>query len=116
MANEEETPMQDAAPITRYSILDTRYSALVTRRVTVMGLGTRAGGVGVARYLAERGAVVTVTDLKPAAELAGPLAELVDLPIRYVLGHHDERDFTPAGADMVVRNPGVPRRAPPLQL
>ena len=32
------------------------------RRATVMGLGTRAGGVGVARYLAEAGARVTVTD------------------------------------------------------
>ena len=33
-------------------------------RATVMGLGTRAGGVGVARYLAEHGATVTVTDLR----------------------------------------------------
>jgi UDP-N-acetylmuramoylalanine--D-glutamate ligase len=81
-----------------------------------MGLGTRAGGVGVARYLAEAGARVTVTDAKPATALAEPLAALADLPIRYVLGGHWEEDFTPAGADLVVRNPGVPRRASMLAL
>jgi UDP-N-acetylmuramoylalanine--D-glutamate ligase len=86
------------------------------KRVTVMGLGTRGGGVGVARFLAEQGAVVTVTDAKAAEALTESVAALDGLPIRFVLGRHDERDFTPAGADLVVRNPGVPRRAPLLQL
>jgi UDP-N-acetylmuramoylalanine--D-glutamate ligase len=85
-------------------------------RVTLIGLGTRQGGLGVARYLVEQGAEVTVTDLRPAEALAETLAALADLPIRYVLGRHEERDFTPAGADVVVRNPGVPRRAPLLEL
>jgi UDP-N-acetylmuramoylalanine--D-glutamate ligase len=70
----------------------------------------------VARYLVRQGAEVTVTDKRPAEELAEPLAELAGLSIRYVLGNHDERDFTPDGADLVVRNPGVPRRAPLLEL
>lgn len=86
------------------------------KRVTLIGLGTRRGGLGVARYLAQQGAVVTVTDLRPAEVLRETMAELADLPIRYVLGGHEERDFTPDGADMVVRNPGVPRRAPLLEL
>lgn len=86
------------------------------KRVTVMGLGTRMGGLGVARYLAEQGAIVTVTDLKPASALTVPLKALDGLPIRFILGCHDETDFTPAGADLIVRNPGVPRRAPLLQL
>ena len=81
-----------------------------------MGLGSRGGGLGVARWLVAGGAVVTVTDAKPAAALAEPLAELADLPIRFVLGGHDERDFTPAGADLVVRNPAVRRDAPLLRL
>ncbi len=84
------------------------------KRVTLMGLGARGGGVGVARYLAQAGAVVTVTDGKPAADLAGPIAELDALPIRYVLGGHEERDF--AEADLVVRNPGVRRDNPLLAL
>ena len=83
------------------------------KRVTVMGLGTRGGGVGVARYLAEHGAVVTVTDGKPAEELRAPLAELAGLPVRAVLGGHDEADFVAGGADVVIRNPGV-RRTNPL--
>jgi len=90
--------------------------SFVGKRATVMGLGTRGGGVGVARFLAETGAHVTVTDAKPAAALAEPLAALAGLPIRLVLGGHEEDLFTPAGADFVVRNPGVPRRAPMLEL
>ncbi len=77
------------------------------KRVTVMGLGTRAGGVGVARYLAESGATVTATDLRTETDLAGPIAELDDLDIRFVLGRHDPADFI--DTDVVVRNPGVRR-------
>jgi UDP-N-acetylmuramoylalanine--D-glutamate ligase len=86
------------------------------KRVTLIGLGTRRGGLGVARYLVSQGAQVTVTDQRPAEALAEPLSALAGLPIRYVLGRHEERDFTPRGADLVVRNPGVPRRAPLLEL
>ncbi|MDQ3514626.1 MAG: UDP-N-acetylmuramoyl-L-alanine--D-glutamate ligase, partial [Chloroflexota bacterium] len=85
------------------------------KRVTVMGLGTRGGGVGVSRWLARQGARVTVTDGQPAGALAESLAALDGLPIRYVLGGHREEDFRPGGADLVVRNPGVPRRAPMLE-
>lgn len=85
-------------------------------RVTVMGLGTRGGGVGVARWLVDQGAVVTVTDAKPPSSLESSVALLEDLPIRFVLGRHDAADFTREGADLVVRNPGVPRRATMLTL
>ena len=78
-------------------------------RVTVMGLGTRAGGVGVARYLAGKGAVVTVTDLRPADELAESLVQLDGLGVRAVLGRHDEADFILPDAEVVVRNHGVRR-------
>jgi UDP-N-acetylmuramoylalanine--D-glutamate ligase len=86
------------------------------KRVTLIGLGTRAGGLGVARYLASQGAEVTVTDMRPAEALAEPLAALAGLPIRFVLGGHEERDFTPERTDLIVRNPGVPRRASLLEL
>lgn len=91
-------------------------ATLAGKRATVMGLGTYGGGIGVARYLAEAGAIVTVTDRQPEENLAAARAELADLPIRYVLGRHEEADFLPGGADFVVRNPGVPRRAPLLEL
>jgi UDP-N-acetylmuramoylalanine--D-glutamate ligase len=91
-------------------------TSLRGKRVTLIGLGTRDGGLGIARYLAAEGAEVTVTDLRPAEALVGSIEALAGLPIRFVLGRHEERDFTPEGADLVVRNPGVPRRAPLLEL
>ena len=83
------------------------------KRVTVMGLGTRGGGSGVARYLANAGATVTVTDLRDESVLADQIAELDDLEIRFVLGRHDESDFT--DTDCVVRNPAVRRWNPLLK-
>ena len=83
-------------------------------RVTVMGLGSFGGGTGLARYLAEQGATVTVTDLKDAADLQGALYALRGLPIRYVLGEHREEDF--AEADRVFVNPAVPPTSPYLEL
>lgn len=91
-------------------------NSLAGKRVTLIGLGTRQGGLGVARYLAQQGAVVTVTDQRPEEALRETMGALADLPIRYVLGQHEPHDFTPDGTDMVVRNPGVPRRAAMLEL
>ena len=81
------------------------------KRVTVVGLGTLGGGVGVARYLCEQGARVTVTDMRDAQALAASIEELEGLPITFHLGGHEIRDFLPEGADIVVRNPGVPRNS-----
>jgi UDP-N-acetylmuramoylalanine--D-glutamate ligase len=74
-------------------------------RALVMGLGRFGGGLGVTRFLAQRGWSVLVTDLAPEAELAGPLAELGDLSVAYRLGEHCAADF--AAADLVVVNPAV---------
>lgn len=95
---------------------ETGADALRGKRVTLVGLGTRQGGLGIARYLVAQGAHVTVTDLRSEESLAETMSALDGLPIRFVLGRHEERDFTPEGADLVVRNPAVPRRAPLLQL
>jgi UDP-N-acetylmuramoylalanine--D-glutamate ligase len=46
--------------------------------------------------------------LKPSLEA------LAGLPIRYILGEHREADFR--SADLVIRNPGVPRESPYLQI
>lgn len=79
-----------------------------------MGLGVHGGGLGVARFLADQGAQVTVTDMRDAAALQPSLDALAGLPIRYVLGEHREEDFR--AADLVVRNPGVPRESRYLQI
>ncbi len=78
------------------------------KRVVVMGLGRFGGGVGVAKYLAARGADVLVTDLLRAGQLHESMTELDGLPIRYRLGGHDVGDFTQA--DLIVVNPSVDRR------
>ena len=76
------------------------------QRVTVMGLGRHGGGVGVARWLADQGAIVTVTDLADATGLADSLTELRGAPVaRFQLGGHCDRDFREA--DLVVVNPAV---------
>ena len=78
---------------------------LAGRAATVMGLGLFGGGVEVARYLARCGARVTVTDLRPAEQLAESLREIEDLGLRLVLGEHRAEDFV--HAELVVANPAV---------
>ena len=84
------------------------------KRILVFGLGVHGGGLGVARWLVKQGARVTVTDLKRAEELQPSLDALRGLPIKYVLGEHREQDFL--NADLIVRNPGVPRESKWLKL
>ncbi|HXY33450.1 MAG TPA: UDP-N-acetylmuramoyl-L-alanine--D-glutamate ligase [Planctomycetaceae bacterium] len=80
-------------------------------KVTVMGLGRFGGGLGAVRFLAARGAHVTVTDLLTAEELAEPLAQLTDCPVEaFHLGGHVEEDFV--DADLIVVNPAVPPTSP----
>ncbi len=82
-------------------------SELSGKKVTVMGLGLHGGGLASARYLCEQGAEVTVTDLRSESDLIGSLDQLGALPLKLVLGRHEERDFR--DADVVVKNPAVPR-------
>lgn len=82
--------------------------SLQAKRVLIMGLGRFGGGVGVARYCAEQGADVLVTDLADSSTLRRSLDQLADLPIDYRLGEHNVSDFT--RADLVVVNPAVDRR------
>ncbi len=80
---------------------------LKNKRVTVMGLGRFGGGVGAVRFLAERGARVTVTDLATEQQLEESLAQLDRLPLAALhLGGHQEPDFR--DADLVLVNPAVP--------
>ena len=83
---------------------------VTNRHILVVGLART--GVSVARFLASRGARVTVTDLRDEIALAGVMDELGALDIRWVLGRHDEVDFT--SADLIVVSPGVPQDHPLL--
>jgi UDP-N-acetylmuramoylalanine--D-glutamate ligase len=74
-------------------------------KVTVMGLGINGGGLASALFFARRAARVTVTDLRSSESLESSIQTLAGLPIQYVLGRHEERDF--AEADLVIKNPAV---------
>ncbi|MBX3351342.1 MAG: UDP-N-acetylmuramoyl-L-alanine--D-glutamate ligase [Phycisphaeraceae bacterium] len=86
------------------------FPSLQGRRVTVMGLGRFGGGLGAARWLAEQGAKVLVTDLASEDTLADSVRELRPLVdaglVSLRLGGHDEHDFT--DTDLVVANPAAP--------
>jgi UDP-N-acetylmuramoylalanine--D-glutamate ligase len=76
---------------------------LAHKRVLVVGLGR--SGIAAAALCAARGAQVTVTDKRPAAELAAALAQL-PASVVYELGGHKHETFL--GADLIVLSPGVP--------
>lgn len=85
---------------------------LRNKKIVVVGLART--GVAVARFLAERGAQVIVTDMKDHDALSPWLAKLAGLPIEYQLGGHDRHSFLMA--DLIVVSPGVPMDIKPLQL
>ena len=77
------------------------------KRITCMGLGLLGRGVGDARYLAENGAEIIVTDLKSSEELAESVAQLEPFPnIQFVLGEHRLEDFR--NRDLILKAAGVP--------
>jgi UDP-N-acetylmuramoylalanine--D-glutamate ligase len=88
----------------------------IPQQVTILGLGLFGGGAGAARYFAERGARVIVSDLRPAPDLAESLKALDGLPIEFRLGPASggKEDF--AGSELVVVNPAVPPESPALAM
>jgi len=82
-------------------------------RIVVMGLGRFGGGAAAARWYAERGHEVLVTDLRDETTLEGSIRALEGLPVTFRLGRHDEADF--AAADEIVVNPAVPFDHPLVQ-
>lgn len=77
------------------------------KKITVMGLGLLGRGVGDARYLAECGADLIVTDLKTREQLAESVAQLEAFSnITFVLGEHRLEDFQ--DRDLVLKAAGVP--------
>jgi UDP-N-acetylmuramoylalanine--D-glutamate ligase len=78
------------------------------KRATIIGLARE--GTALARFLAEQGAIVTVSDLKKQEELHENITKLKGLPIRFVLGGHpgEVLDRT----DVLFLSPGIPLEAP----
>lgn len=82
--------------------------------VTIMGLGCHGGGVAATRFLAERGALVTISDTASPEFLAKSLHALSDLPLAAIhLGGHEPDDFL---NPFVVVNPAVRPGHPCLEI
>ncbi len=79
-----------------------------------MGLGLLGRGIGIVKYLASKGAKLTVTDLKSKLVLKSSVAEVKKFlknkkgtyPVKFILGKHRLDDFRKA--DMVFKAAGVP--------
>jgi len=81
---------------------------LTGKQILILGLARQ--GTALARFLAQRGARVTVSDLRDEAALAEEIAGLEGLPVSYALGEHplsllDE-------ADLLCVSGGVPLDIP----
>ena len=91
------------------------------KKITMLGLGLLGRGVNVAKFLAENGAQLIITDIKTKEQLKSSLKKLKKFGnITYVLGKHRLKDFSakgePAsgghGPGLVIKAAGVPLDSP----
>ncbi len=95
------------------SVNEQKKESLFTgRRVHVIGLGAYGTGRATAQVLSARGAVVTVSDVKTAGELASEIAELEGTGVIIQTGTEAYHGLEQA--ELVVLSPGVPPDIPPL--
>ncbi|MGD2205260.1 MAG: UDP-N-acetylmuramoyl-L-alanine--D-glutamate ligase [Anaerolineae bacterium] len=80
------------------------------RKVHTLVVGLAREGTALARFLAERGATVTVTDIKPAEMLTDNVSALADLQATFALGGHPLHLLDTA--DILFVSPGVPLEIP----
>jgi UDP-N-acetylmuramoylalanine--D-glutamate ligase len=77
------------------------------KRITMLGLGLLGRGLNDAKFLAECGADLTVTDLKTEDDLKPTLKKLAKFKnVKYVLGGHQFEDFR--DKDFILKSAGVP--------
>ncbi len=86
---------------------------LKNSKITIMGLGLHGGGLASAIFFAERGACVTVTDLRSKEVLGPTLEKLKAYDLSFTFGEHIIKDFSTA--DIVIKNPAVPASSPFLK-
>lgn len=83
------------------------------KKILIMGLGLHGGGVGTARFFADKGALLTITDIRTQDQLKESITKLEEYKgVTYVLGRHRKSDFL--HADLIIKNPGVPPTSPYL--
>ncbi len=89
------------------------------KKVVIMGLGSNEGGSGIssALFFLRRGANLLITDLRKEEEFKKQLTKLEKFRtagrVEYVFGRHRKKDFKKA--DIIFKNPGVPKDSPYLK-
>ena len=103
MTTEEITDLKFGSP-------DRNPDQLEGLRVLVVGLGRHGGGTELVRFLADRGAVVSITDPADHDQLQSSIDLVADLPLHRVrIGEpHQRQDLL--DCDWVVVNPAIPPR------
>ncbi|MGM0879560.1 MAG: UDP-N-acetylmuramoyl-L-alanine--D-glutamate ligase [Bacillota bacterium] len=86
-------------------------ASYLNRRVVVLGLAR--SGVSVAKVFHQLGAEVIVND-KKERELCPEADELTALGISVLCGYHPD-DLVTADTALLIKNPGIPYSAPPVQ-
>lgn len=77
------------------------------KKILVVGLGNQGGGVGIARFFAELGSQVVVSDKKTEKELETSIRLLANYKnIKFSLGGHRLEDFL--NCDVIFKGPSVP--------
>ena len=87
-----------------------RNSLFSGARFTIIGCARE--GIALAKYVAARGAEVSISDIKTADQLQDAVAELSPYDIRWVLGAHPEEILA---CDALFVSPGVPMETPVVQ-
>ena len=81
------------------------------KRILVVGLGIT--GIAVARFLRNRGAAVTITDISTDKALGAFADKAREIGVDIVLGEHKIEIFQ--NTDLIVLSPGVPHTIVPVQ-
>ncbi|MBW1984824.1 MAG: UDP-N-acetylmuramoyl-L-alanine--D-glutamate ligase, partial [Deltaproteobacteria bacterium] len=84
---------------------------LKNNKILIVGLGKT--GVSTAKFLKQKGAIVTATDSNKEQEQDNEVRSLIDLGVHLEIGHHKPESFEQA--DMIILSPGVPHTIAPVK-
>ncbi|HEY3375933.1 MAG TPA: Mur ligase family protein, partial [Armatimonadota bacterium] len=87
---------------------------VTNKRIHVIGLGAKGTGRACATVLGAHGALITISDTKPPAELAHEIAQFDAASVRLQLGPR-EAYLDIEQADLVIPSPGVPLTIPAIR-
>ncbi|MDA3814813.1 MAG: UDP-N-acetylmuramoyl-L-alanine--D-glutamate ligase [Patescibacteria group bacterium] len=92
-----------------------KISELKNKKVTVMGIGLHGGSVQLIKWLLEKGAIVTATDIKNKESLKSSIEKIGEHKnLKVIAGQHRPEDFQKA--ELVIKNPTVPWKNKYIQM